>query len=366
MLCYNIDKDCRPHGAAVVESAQNDRSFCPAALPPETVRALFQETDERKCFVMDEALLKQALEFGKPYTGKGEVASYIPELSKADGRELGICVRTIGGEEYHCGYWQRRFTIQSISKVINLAMALEHYGFDAVFHKTKMEPSGASFNAMSRISDNEDIPFNPLVNSGAIAIVELLLPLGLDHMLSSVRGLCSDKYITMDEDVFKSEWSHSARNRSLAYLLQSKGLINGNVDETLLLYTQLCSLSVTAESLSNLGQVLANGGVQPETGRRLLKEEVVRTTLTMMLTCGMYDGSGEFAVRVGLPSKSGVGGGILSVVPGGMGIGVYGPSLDSKGNSAAGQKVLEYISRTEKLHILDRYTRHPVSASETF
>ena len=120
---------------------------------------------------MDEALLKQALEFGKPYTGKGEVASYIPELSKADGRELGICVRTIGGEEYHCGYWQRRFTIQSISKVINLAMALEHYGFDAVFHKTKMEPSGASFNAMSRISDNEDIPFNPLVNCGAIAML---------------------------------------------------------------------------------------------------------------------------------------------------------------------------------------------------
>lgn len=313
-----------------------------------------------------EELLEELLEECRPFTQRGKLASYIPELSKADGRELGICVRTIGGEEYHCGYWQRRFTIQSISKVINLAMALEHYGFDAVFHKTKMEPSGASFNAMSRISDNEDIPFNPLVNSGAIAIVELLLPLGLDHMLSSVRGLCSDRYITMDEDVFKSEWSHSARNRSLAYLLQSKGLIDGNVDETLLLYTQLCSLSVTAESLSNLGQVLANGGVQPETGRRLLKEEVVRTTLTMMLTCGMYDGSGEFAVRVGLPSKSGVGGGILSVVPGEMGIGVYGPSLDSKGNSAAGQKVLEYISRTEKLHILDRYTRHPVSASETF
>ncbi|WP_338147951.1 glutaminase A [Flintibacter muris] len=314
--------------------------------------------------VMDEALLKQALEFGKPYTGKGEVASYIPELSKADGRELGICVRTIGGEEYRCGHWQRRFTIQSISKVINLAMALEHYGFDAVFHKTKMEPSGASFNAMSRISDNEDIPFNPLVNSGAIAIVELLLPLGLDHMLSTVRGLCGDKYITLDEDVFKSEWTHSARNRSLAYLLQSKGLIDGNVDETLLLYTQLCSLSVTAESLSNLGQVLANGGVQPETGRRLLKEEVVRTTLTMMLTCGMYDGSGEFAVRVGLPSKSGVGGGILSVVPGEMGIGVYGPSLDSKGNSVAGQKVLEYISRTEKLHIMDRFVRHTVPVAQ--
>ncbi|MCI8304421.1 MAG: glutaminase A [Lawsonibacter sp.] len=303
---------------------------------------------------MDEALLKQALEFGQPYTARGEVASYIPELSKADGRELGICVRSVEGGEIHCGYWQRRFTIQSISKVINLAMALERFGFDAVFNKTKMEPSGASFNAMSRISDSEDIPFNPLVNSGAIAVVELLLPVGLEGMLSAVRGLCGDPEIAIDEDVFQSEWSHSARNRSLAYLLQSKGLIDGDVEEVLRLYTQLCSLSVTAESLANLGQVLANGGVQPETGRRLLKEEVIRTTLTMMLTCGMYDGSSEFAVRVGLPSKSGVGGGILSVVPGEMGIGVYGPSLDSKGNSAAGQKVLEYISRTEKLHILGR------------
>ncbi len=308
-------------------------------------------------FSMDKALLKQALEFGQPYTQRGEVASYIPELSKADGSELGICVRPIGGEAARCGVWNRRFTIQSISKVINLAMALERFGFDAVFHKTKMEPSGASFNAMSRISDSEDIPFNPLVNSGAIAIVELLLPVGLEGMLSAVRGLCADPEIAMDEAVFQSEWSHSARNRSLAYLLQSKGLMGDDVDGTLKLYTQLCSLSVTADSLANLGMLLANGGVQPETGRRLLKEEVVRTTLTMMLTCGMYDGSGEFAVRVGLPSKSGVGGGILSVVPGEMGIGVYGPSLDSKGNSVAGQRVLEYISRTEKLHILDRYAR---------
>lgn len=304
---------------------------------------------------MDEVLLEQALEFGNHYTDRGKVASYIPELSKVDGRELGICVKTIGGEEFHCGHWQRRFTIQSISKVINLAIALEHHGFDAVFLKAKMEPSGAPFNAMSHISDSEDIPFNPLINSGAIAIVELLTPLGLEYMLSTIRDLCGDQYITIDKSVFQSEWSHCARNRSLAYLLQSKGLITGDVNETLQLYTQLCSLSVTVENLSNLGQLLANGGVQPETGRRLLKEEVVRTTLTMMLTCGMYDGSGEFAVRVGLPSKSGVGGGILSVVPGEMGIGVYGPSLDRKGNSVAGQRMLEYISRREKLHILDRH-----------
>ena len=306
---------------------------------------------------MDEALLRQALEFGRPYAEKGAVASYIPELSKADWRDLGISVHTIDGRQTRCGHYDRRFTIQSISKIINLALALEHYGFDAVFHKAKMEPSGAAFNAMSRISDTEDIPFNPLVNSGAIAIVDLLLPLGLEEMLSAARSLCADDAITLDEAVFQSEWSHSARNRSLAYLLQSKGVITEDVEEVLKLYTQLCSLSVNADDLAILGLLLANGGVHPVTGRRFLQEEVVRTVVTIMLTCGMYDGSGEFAVRVGLPSKSGVGGGILSVVPGEMGIGVYGPSLDEKGNSIAGQRILEYISRTEKLHIMDRFTR---------
>lgn len=306
---------------------------------------------------MDETLLTKALEFGRPYAEKGKVASYIPELSKADWRNLGISVHTIDGRRMRCANWDQRFTIQSISKIINLAMALEHFGFDAVFHKAKMEPSGGAFNAMAHISDTEDIPFNPLVNSGAIAIVDLLLPLGLEEMLAAARGLCSDEKITLDEAVFQSEWSHSARNRSLAYLLQSKGVITGNVEEVLKLYTQLCSLSVTADDLASLGLILANRGVHPVTGRRFLEEEVVRTVVTIMLTCGMYDGSGEFAVRVGLPSKSGVGGGILSVVPGGMGIGVYGPSLDEKGNSIAGQRILEYISRTEKLHIMDWYSR---------
>lgn len=127
---------------------------------------------------MDETLLKQALEFGRPYAEKGKVAHYIPELSKADWHDLGISVHTIDGRQLRYGLHDRRFTIQSISKIINLAIALEHFGFDAVFHKAKMEPSGAAFNSMSRISDSEDIPFNPLVNSGAIAIVDLLLPMG--------------------------------------------------------------------------------------------------------------------------------------------------------------------------------------------
>lgn len=305
---------------------------------------------------MDQEVLEGALAFARPYTRLGRVASYIPELGKADPEELGISVRTIDGRVLRGGQWRRRFTIQSISKVINLAAALEHVGFDAVFHKTKMEPSGDAFNSMQKLSDSQEIPFNPLVNSGAIAIADLLAGVGLEEMTDLARQLCADRDITLDEAVFASEWSHSARNRSLAYLLQSKGVITGDVEQALRLYTQLCALSVTADSLAHLGLVLSNGGVEPGTGRRLLSEEVVRTVVTVMLTCGMYDGSGEFAVRVGLPSKSGVGGGILSVVHREMGIGVYGPSLDQKGNSVAGQRALEYLSRREKLHILDRCT----------
>lgn len=309
---------------------------------------------EEEVLIINEEKLSRALEHARPHIGEGRVASYIPELSKADANDLGICVHTIDGQRCRFGDWERRFTIQSISKVINLAVALEHSGADAVFKRIRMEPSGSAFNSMQRISDNEDVPFNPMVNAGAITVCDLLLPLGIEKMIEISQKLCMDEGITLNEEVFESEWANSARNHSLAYLLQSKGVVRGNVEEVLRLYTQMCSLNVTAESLASLALLLANGGVHPETGRRILEEDVVKTVVTVMLTCGMYDGSGEFAVRVGLPSKSGVGGGILSVVPGEMGIGVYGPSLDEKGNSIAGQKALEFLSHHERLHILDR------------
>lgn len=191
-----------------------------------------------------------------------------------------------------------------------------------------------------------------MINAGALTTAGYLLSeISFDKILAYARTVCLDKEIQIDERVFRSEMENCSRNRAIAYLLQSKGILENDVEETVRLYTQMCSLSVTAESLAGFGLVLANGGRHPVTGVRLMDERAVQVVKTIMLTCGMYDGSGEFAVRVGLPSKSGVGGGILSVVEKRMGIGIYGPALDKKGNSIAGQHILEYLSEKLKLHM---------------
>lgn len=297
-------------------------------------------------------VLEEALEIGKQYIEMGECASYIPELANMDKHKLGVCVLTKSVDRYSVGDTKERFTIQSISKVISLAIALQHCGFDKVFEKMNMEPSGDAFNSLLKLDTTDDKPFNPMINAGAIATIGYLVPeLSFEDLLSYARRVCMDDRIVMDEKVFQSEMTHCSRNRAIAYLLQSKGILESDVEKTLELYTRMCSLSVTAESLACLGLVLANGGRHPETGVRLMESEAVRVVKTIMMTCGMYDGSGEFAVRVGLPSKSGVGGGILAVVEKRMGIGIFGPALDGKGNSIAGQHMLEYLSKTLKLHM---------------
>lgn len=297
-------------------------------------------------------VLEEALAIGKQYIAQGECASYIPELARADKNNLGICVVTKSVDTYAAGDTKTRFTIQSISKVVSLAIALQHCGTDKVFEKMNMEPSGDAFNSLLKLDMTSDKPFNPMINAGALATIGYLIPeLSFEDMLEYTRRICMDPGIVIDEKVFQSEMSHCARNRAIGYLLQSKGILESDVEKTLELYTKMCSLSITAESLAHLGLVLANGGRHPETGVRLIDAEAVRIVKTIMLTCGMYDGSGEFAVRVGIPSKSGVGGGILAVVEKRMGIGIYGPALDAKGNSIAGQHILEYLSKTLNLHM---------------
>lgn len=296
--------------------------------------------------------LEEILEKGKEKVPYGKTADYIPELGRRDPNHLGICIFTKDGKKYQAGDSQIRFTIQSISKVINLAAALEQRGFDYVFSKVGMEPSGEAFNSLVELDLTSSYPFNPMINSGAIAIASFLQPImDFEEMLDFSRRLCMDPEITLDEAVCRSEMSHASRNRAIAYLLESKGIIENDVEKSLQLYIKLCSLSVTAESLANLGLILACGGINPVTGERLLKEDVVRVIKTIMFTCGMYDGSGTSAVYVGLPAKSGVGGGILSLADKKMGIGIYGPSLDQKGNSIAGQEMLRLLSKELKLHL---------------
>ena len=278
-------------------------------------------------------ILENALEIGRQHISKGECASYIPELARADKNKLGICLLTKSTDRYSAGDTKDRFTIQSISKVISLAVALQKCGFDKVFEKMNMEPSGDA-------------------NAGAITTAGYLVPeVSFDDMLEYTRRVCLDDGIVMDQKVYESEMSHCSRNRAIAYLLQSKGILESSVEQSLDLYIRMCSLSVSAESLAGLGLVLANGGRHPVTGVRLMDKYAVQIVKTIMLTCGMYDGSGEFAVRVGLPSKSGVGGGILAVVEKRMGIGIYGPALDEKGNSIAGGHMLEYLSKELNLHM---------------
>lgn len=299
-------------------------------------------------------ILEQAYLAGCQKTHEGRVATYIPELGKADPDQLGICIYTMSGEQLCIGDTDVRFSIQSISKVISLAVALELCGFEKVFHNVGMEPSGDAFNSFVKLEYTQSIPYNPMINAGAIVIAGYLEPIiPFEEMTQICRTLCMDPDISLDENVFRSEMSNVSRNRAIAYLLESKGYINKNVEESLLFYVRMCSLSVTAKSLAGLGLLLANDGVHPGTGERLLKHQTVQTVKTIMLTCGMYDGSGQFAVRIGIPSKSGVGGGILSVVDGKMGIGIYGPALDEKGNSLAGTHVLEYLSQKCHLHLFD-------------
>ena len=297
-------------------------------------------------------VLEEDLEMGKQYIEYGNCASYIPELARVDKNNLGVCIITKSADRYTAGDTKKRFTIQSISKVISLAFALERLGQEKVFEKMSMEPSGDAFDSLLKLDMASNKPFNPMINAGALATIGYLVAdFTFEDMLEYARRVCMDKNIVMDETVYESEMSHCARNRAIAYLLQSKGILEHDVEETLKLYTKMCSLSVTAESLANLGLVLASGGRHPETGVRLMNAEAVRLVKSIMLTCGMYDGSGEFAVRVGIPSKSGVGGGILAVVEKRMGIGIYGPALDEKGNSIAGQQMLEYLSKTLNLHM---------------
>lgn len=303
---------------------------------------------------MELQVVEQAVAAASEKTCEGKVATYIPELGKADGSRVGVSVFSRSGERLSVGDTKTRFSIQSISKVISLAVALELCGFDMVFQNVGMEPSGDAFNSMVKLEYAHSVPYNPMINAGAIVIASYLARrISFEEMIRTSRSLCLDPDIVLDENVYRSEMSNISRNRAIAYLLESKGYIEKDVEKCLHFYVKMCSLSVTAESLAGLGLVLANDGIHPATGERLLQEQTVRVVKTIMLTCGMYDGSGQFAVRVGIPSKSGVGGGILSVIDREMGIGIYGPALDDKGNSVAGRYILEYLSEKWHLHLFD-------------
>ncbi|MBQ7534084.1 MAG: glutaminase A [Stomatobaculum sp.] len=300
-----------------------------------------------------QTVLSDAYEYARAYLGEGRVASYIPELSKANPANLGVYLKTKEGESFGFGDFEIPFTIQSIGKTFALILALETAGYDAVFSKVGMEPSGDSFDSIIQLEMKNWNPYNPLINCGAIATVSCIRSeKPFEDYIELVRKLCGDPKVRLNEDVYLSEKRTGDRNRAIAYLLKSDRVLEANAEDVLDLYFRMCSVLVTAKGLANYALILANGGKDPGTGEQLVSGKIVRTLRTLMLLCGMYDESGEYAVRVGIPSKSGVGGGIVAVPGNGCGIATYGPVLNRKGNSVGGEKILEYLSEKLDLHII--------------
>ena len=299
-------------------------------------------------------VIEEAYVNGRENAPSGAVADYIPELSKADPKDFGLCVRGIAGERIAFGETEKRFSIQSISKVINLAAALKFLGFRETFSHVMMEPSGDAFNSILKLDTASDLPFNPMINAGAIQVMSLLSNImEFDELLDFARAFCMDEDITLNEEVYRSESETGDRNRAIVYLLRSKGVLQGEPEKTLDMYFRMCSLNVSADTLANLGLMIANGGQDPFTGKHIIHPGYIRTIRSLMFTCGLYDESGEYGVLVGIPSKSGVGGGITAAVSGRWGIGTYGPALNAKRNSVGGIAALKHMSHLLRLNIFN-------------
>lgn len=301
-----------------------------------------------------EKVFEEAYQKGLAVTSQGHKADYIPELAKADENAFGICAMDKNGEFVGIGDIDTRFSMQSISKVLTLSAAIEMMGFDEVFSNVMFEPSGDGFNSIVKLDTVSNLPYNPMINAGAIQIASMLADnVSFDNLLDFAREFCHDSKIELNEPVYRSECETGDRNRAIAYLLKSKGVLKADIEKTCDLYFKMCSLNVTARSLAGMGLIISNDGVNPFTEKRYISHENVRTLKSIMFSCGMYDRSGEFSVKVGVPAKSGVGGGIVCAARGPLGIGIYGPALDHKGNSIAGVAAMEHISGSLNLHIFD-------------
>lgn len=284
----------------------------------------------------------------------GAVATYIPELAEADPELLGIAVVSTRGGIYEAGDSTAPFTIQSVSKPFVYALALRAKGIDEVLTHVDVEPSGEPFNAISLDADSGR-PRNPMINAGAIVVTSLIEGSTVDDKLAAITaglGAFAGRELVLDEAVFASERDTGDRNRALAHLTKSAGVLAGSVDVAVESYFRQCSLSVTARDVAIMAATLANAGRNPVTHEQVVSEEVARWTMAVMAGSGMYDSSGEWLARVGLPAKSGVSGGIAAVDPGRFGIGTYSPRLDARGSSVRGIAMLESLSADYGLHLL--------------
>ena len=286
---------------------------------------------------------------------EGSVATYIPELAKANPEHFGICMITVDGQVFRCGDWEQEFTIQSICKPFAFQMALEEFGREHTLARVGVEPSGDAFNSIE-LDPRTLRPFNPMINAGAIAIASLIkknpAASGVQAFVEKMQ-IAAGRTLEIDADVFASESTTGNRNRAIAFLMLNFGIIDEGVDDTLYQYFAQCSLRVNCNDLAMMAVTLANMGTNPVTGKRVFDFQYIKDVLTVMFTCGLYDHAGEWAYRVGLPAKSGVGGGIIAVVNRQMGIAVYSPRLDAKGNSVRGIMACKELASQLGLHAFE-------------
>jgi glutaminase len=289
----------------------------------------------------------------------GDVARYIPELAKADPSHFAISICSVDGRSWHAGHVDQPFTLQSCSKPFVYGLALEDKGREVVMSRVGVEPTGDRFNSFVKLAEHSHRAHNPMINSGAIAATSLLAgadaPAQLTRILQGFERFAGHA-LEVDMKVYLSERETGHRNRAIAHLLKNVGILTDadDLDAILDLYFQHCSVLVNSGDLATMAATLANAGVNPITKKRALAPAHVRDLLSVMFTCGLYDAAGEWAYRVGVPAKSGVGGGLFGVIPGRMGIAVYSPLLDERGTSVRGQKVFEDLSRALGLHVFDQ------------
>ena len=317
----------------------------------ETVpKAAPDRTQESRPAVPDlDAVVKDIAEAMRRRTDRGTVASYIPELARVDPQAFGIAVIDESGHVAAEGDCDVPFSIQSISKVFTLTLALGRHG-DRLWQRVGREPSGSPFNSIVQLERERGIPRNPFINAGALAVTDFILAghqprEALGEILRFVQFAAGDTSIAIDDAVAASEQRTGFRNAALANYMKSFGVLENPVDFTLGVYFHHCAIAMSCRQLAMAGRYLAYHGRNPATGLQVIQPESARRINAVMLTCGHYDGSGEFAYRVGLPGKSGVGGGILAVAPGKASIAVWSPGLDANGNSHLGRIALEALAK---------------------
>jgi glutaminase len=298
-----------------------------------------------------QALLEEIADVARPFARQGRVADYIPALASVSPDKFGIAVSCVDGREFTVGQAHEQFSTQSISKVFALTLVFQAVG-EKLWKRVGKEPSGNPFNSLVQLEYERGIPRNPFINAGALVVVDALMDLSdnaEEAVLSLARGVSRNASLMIDEPVASSEQHHGDRNAALAHFMKSFGNIRHAVDDVIASYFRQCAIAMSCIDLARAFLFLANRGVDPASGQRLLTVSQAKRLNALLLTCGLYDESGDFAFRVGMSGKSGVGGGIVAVIPGELSICVWSPPLNSYGNSVAGIQALEmFTTRLEK------------------